>query len=153
MHMAAVRSQRSAFCCVFWQAEPERAGKAKRQKEKLVPFACLSLPRTTPARHNRRGRARAKYHRALHDPLRRPAPLFVVPCLCAAGISLPQCGVCPASSVGSGTVGLFIINYYCQNTYYSKLQVTNYRPTDRRPTDGALLQTRSSRYFAGLPRL
>ena len=52
--------------------------------------------------------------RALHDPLRRPAPLFVVPCLCAAGISLPQCGVCPASSVGSGTVGLFIINYYCQ---------------------------------------
>ena len=26
-----------------------------------------------------------------------------------------QCGVCPASSVGSGTVGLFIINYYCQN--------------------------------------
>lgn len=53
--------------------------------------------------------------RALHDPLRRPVPpLFVVSCLCAAGFSLPQCGVCPASSVGSGTVGLFIINYYCQ---------------------------------------
>ena len=59
--------------------------------------------------------------RALHDPLRRPAPLFVVPCLCAAGISLPQCGVCPASSVGSGTVGLFIINYYCQKILYSPL--------------------------------
>ena len=32
------------------------------------------------------------------------------PLLCSlqnAGISLPQCGVCPASSVGSGTVGLF----------------------------------------------
>ena len=52
--------------------------------------------------------------RALHRPYVGLPPLFVVSCLCAAGISLPQCGVCPASSVGSGTVGLFIINYYCQ---------------------------------------
>ena len=34
--------------------------------------------------------------------------------LCAAGISHCHSAVCPASSVGSGTVGLFIINYYCQ---------------------------------------
>ena len=34
--------------------------------------------------------------------------------LCAAGFSLPLCGVCPASSLGSGTVGLFIINYFRQ---------------------------------------
>ena len=38
--------------------------------------------------------------------------------LCETYTKKPQCGVCPASSVGSGTVGLFIINYYCQKTNY-----------------------------------
>ena len=103
---------------------PPEAKQAAGRRAKPAPARAQAVPKQKTA-------AQLPCCRALHDPHVGLPPLFVVSCLCAAGISLPQCGVCPASSVGSGTVGLFIINYYCQNESYFEYYALLWSPNQQ----------------------